>query len=55
VLIQVKGGTDAGRRRVKTLSPWSCRCTELIGSALKYVVHPGEVYSCAKCGARRPA
>jgi predicted SprT family Zn-dependent metalloprotease len=55
VLIQVKGGTGAGRRRVKTRPPWSCRCVELFVNAAKYVVHSGEVYSCGKCGARRPA
>ena len=43
--IHVKGGTNAGRKKVKRLKEWTCKCGRW---------HPGKDYSCTECGARRP-
>lgn len=41
--VTVKGGTNAGRRRVKQATVWTC-----CGTVLR-------TYSCPGCGTRRPA
>lgn len=43
--ISVKGGTGAGRKKVKKLSDWTCKCGRW---------QPGKQYSCGACGDRRP-
>lgn len=45
--IKVKGGTGAGRRKVKKLADWTCkRCGRW---------HPGKDYACGSgCEGRRP-
>jgi hypothetical protein len=62
VSVRVKGGTGAGRRRVRELSSWACLCPgnkefvvgDGLGWLLRYRRQPGHRYSCAVCGARRP-
>ena len=46
MLIRVQNGTNAGRRSLVDLEPWSCACGRL---------QPGARYSCGTCGTRRPS
>jgi hypothetical protein len=62
VSVNVRGGTGAGRRRVRELPAWVCRCPEIeerevVGGWLwrgRFRRQPGERYSCSGCGERRP-
>jgi hypothetical protein len=62
VSVNVKGGTGAGRRRVRELAEWVCGCPANEESAieggtrwvLRFRRQPGHRYSCSSCGARRP-